>query len=174
MHIPTPLQSAIAFAHRGHAVLPLHWPLEDGSCSCRNPACTGNSRGKHPFAPLAPNGKDNATTDIPTIKSWFEEYPLLNAGVCTDKFAVVDIDPRNGGREGWSKLVGTRHGDATSWRARTGSGGDHIYFDASDHPLPSTKLGKGVDLKAQKGYVVVPGSLHFSGKKYFWFADCQP
>ena len=174
MNTPTPLRSAIAFAHRGHPVLPLYWPKEDGSCSCGNPSCTGNSRGKHPFAPLVPNGKDNATTDLPAIKAWFAEYPLLNAGVTTDRFAVVDIDPRSGGRESWPKLVGTRHGEVHSWRVRTGSGGDHIYLDTGEHPLPSGKLARGVDLKAQKGYVVVPGSLHFSGKRYIWFADCHP
>lgn len=172
MDTSSPRQNAMAFAKRGHPVLAVHWVREDGSCSCGKAAC--HSKAKHPFAPLVPNGKDSATTDPATISGWFEEHPNINIGVCTDKFAVVDIDPRNGGREAWPKLVGTRHGDVHSWRVRTGGGGSHIYLCADERPLNSGKLAKGVDLKAKGGYVLVPGSTHASGKKYVWYADCHP
>lgn len=50
----------------------------------------------------------------------------------------------------------------------TGSGGFHFYFIAPDFPVrnSTSKLGKGIDIKGDGGFVVGPGSPHISGRPY--------
>ncbi len=168
------LRGAIAFAARGHAVLPLHGITERGGkrcCTCGDGACS--SPGKHPHARLAPHGKDSATTDTDTIKTWFAEHDWLNYGVTTDTLPTIDIDPRNGGDKAWLKLV-REHYDVHTWRVKTGGGGEHIIFGSTPKPVPCGKLTRGVDVKGAGGYIVGAGSLHASGSRYHWFKDCHP
>jgi Bifunctional DNA primase/polymerase, N-terminal len=96
------MAKALAFAKRGYAVLPLHGICErDGKlcCTCGDALCT--SPGKHPFSRFAPHSVDSATTDRDVIRTWFATHAWLNYGVSTDKFTVIDIDPRNGGAAAW-------------------------------------------------------------------------
>ena len=66
----------------GWPLLPTWWCRDDGSCACGKPpgAC---KPGKHPLGPVAPNGLDNATTDLDTIRVWFKQYPRANLAVRT-------------------------------------------------------------------------------------------
>ena len=36
------------------------------------------------------------------------------------------------------------------------------------------KLAKGLDVRANGGYVVIPGSRHYTGHLYAWFQDWHP
>ena len=167
------LKNALAFAARGYAVLPLHGIAErDGKprCTCGNAAC--RTAGKHPFAELAPNGKDSSSTDPSVIRSWFAEHAWLNYGLLTDELPTIDVDPRNGGD--WRKLLGTTLPDIHTWRVVTGGGGQHIICGAGVEPIACGKLARGVDIKGVGGYIVGVGSLHESGKHYRWFPGCHP
>ena len=58
----------------------------------------------------------------------------------------------------------------------TGGGGRHIFFQ---HPGGEVtggggKLGAGLDVKGDGGYVVAPPSLHASGRRYEWEASSRP
>lgn len=169
-----PRVKALAFAARGHPVLPLFGVARHADklwCGCGDAKCT--SPGKHPHSRLAPHGKDSATTDPEIIQEWFDEHPSLNFGVRTDALPTVDIDPRNGGDEAWLKLVRENY-DVHTWRVLTGGGGQHIIFGATSKPVPSGKLARGVDVKGVGGYIVGVGSKHISGKRYHWYAGCGP
>ena len=168
---PLALPNALAFAARGYPVLPLHG-IVDGRCTCGNPQC-GITSGKHPHAPFAPHGKDDATTDRATIRRWFADQPLINYGVCTDTLPTVDIDPRHDGDKAWLKLVRENYLVHT-WQVQTGSGGQHLIFGATTEPTPCGKLARGVDVKGVGGYIVGVGSLHLSGNRYRWFKDANP
>jgi len=80
--------------------------------------------------------------------------------------AVIDIDPRNGGRVVPELMPPTR-------AVRTGSGGWHLYYTHPGGPLGSKAAGlPGVDIKADGGYVVVPPSIHpDTGQPYRWIGD---
>ena len=81
------LESALATAAAGWAVIPLHTPV-DGACDCRRPNCT--SPGKHP---RTKNGLSDATTDADQIREWWGVWPKANIGaVVPDGFIVVDVD----------------------------------------------------------------------------------
>jgi hypothetical protein len=162
---------ALAFAKRGYRVVPLHAVNGEHRCTCGSTLC--KSPGKHPHGVLVPHGKDDATTDRDVIKGWFDQFPWLNYGVCTDDLPTIDIDPRNDGKAAWLKLI-RKHYDVHTWRVATGGGGEHIMFAAGAKPLPSAKLVRGVDFKSAGGYVCGVGSVHQSGKKYQWAAGCSP
>ena len=130
------------------------------------------------MARLAPNGLLDATKDEAIIAGWWTSYPLANIAIrCGEEsgLVVLDIDAYRGGVYSFEDLE-SQHGRVPySIRAKTGSGGgsSHIYLA---HPRDgrrissnaSGKLGAGLDVKADGGYVVAPPSLHASGGRYIW------
>lgn len=176
------LSSALAFARRGHAVLPLTWPIAVNGrlrCSCRKAAdCI--SPAKHPFGRLVSRGLLDASTEEATIRRWFSDEPAANLGVCTDKLVVLDIDPRHDGDTSLATLE-RDHDFPSTWRVITGGGGEHIIFKcpegisvnssmAETNPL----LGPGIDIRARGGYIVAVPSRHLSGRLYAWSVDHHP
>lgn len=165
-------EAAMTYASHGWAVFPLHTPTETG-CSCSQPTC-GNA-GKHP---RTARGFKEATTSATTIRLWWTKWPEANIGIATGAaagFVVLDVDPKNRGDE---SLVGLceQHGDLPSTIASiTGSGGQHLLFaDPGELRNSSNKVGPGLDVRADGGYIVAPPSLHRSGDRYRWDACSGP
>lgn len=166
---PGILSAALSHAARGWRVLPLWWPAPPG-CACGRPDCA--NVGKHPIGELVPHGCHDATTDAEVIRSWWGRFPEANVGIATGQESgiwALDVDPRHGGDVTLEDLE-TRHGRLpTSLRARTGSGGLHILFA---HPRDgklsnsSGRLGAGLDVRGDGGYIVGPPSRHASGGTY--------
>jgi P4 family phage/plasmid primase-like protien len=143
-------------------ILPLHYITEHGQCSCNNPNC--HSPGKHP---VTPRGVYDATNDPYQIWSYWGNHPY-NIGIVTGKVngcIVVDVDPRNGGLETLKRL----NLNTSTLAVSTGGNGYHYYYQYPeiDIKLPG-KLGDGIELKKDKGYVVAPPSNHASGGGYQW------
>jgi hypothetical protein len=80
--------------------------------------------------------------------------------------AVVDIDPRNGGRIDPALMTPTA-------AVATGGGGWHLYYWHPGGPLLAALPGRpGVDVKADGGYVVAPPSIHpGTGQRYRWVGE---
>jgi putative DNA primase/helicase len=165
------LECALSYAARGLHVLPLHHPVRQDrkmSCSCGRKDC--GSAAKHPVGSLAPNGLKNATTDTATIERWFQQE-MRNIGIVTGAVSgivALDIDPRHDGDESLAALE-RQHGTLPpTWRFLTGGGGEHILFrHPGGHIANSTgKVGKGIDLRGDGGYIVAPPALHISGHHY--------
>jgi hypothetical protein len=182
------LLTALAFARRGHAAFPVHWPVEHRGrliCSCggelRGRPCGSNA--KHPYGRLCPRGLLDATTDSAALKEWFgRDVPMANLGVVTDRLVVLDIDPRHGGDESFTALE-REHGAMITWRVLTGGGGEHVIFAAPDgveignvvaEQMDDPSLGRGIDVRARGGYIVAPPSRHISGRSYAWSVDHHP
>jgi len=184
------LPTALAFARHGHAVFPVHWPVEHRGrliCSCgselRGRRC-GRNAAKHPYGRLCPRGMLNATTDSDILKEWFgRDVPMANLGVTTDRLLVIDVDPRHGGDESLLALEREHSAFPLTWRAFTGGGGEHLLFACPDgveiasfsaEQMKDPPLGKGVDIRARGGYIVAPPSRHISGRPYVWSVDHHP
>jgi hypothetical protein len=176
------LGTALAFARRGHAVLPLTWPVKVNGrlvCSCRRAAdCT--SPAKHPYGRLASNGLLSAATDEAVIRNWFTNEPAANLGVVTDNLVVLDIDPRHDGDSSLAELE-RDHDFPPTWRTITGGGGEHVIFRCpegvtvnSSQAQSNPKLGPGIDIRARGGYIAAPPSRHLSGRAYAWSVDHHP
>jgi hypothetical protein len=123
---------------------------------------------KRPHGRLAPHGFKDATTDIDRVSSWWLEEPSANIGLPTGaRFAVLDVDPRNGGEESLAKLFALGCRLSETWAARTQSGGAHYYFLPDERVSKTQKLAAGLDLKDAGGYVLAPPSIGPQGA-YRW------
>lgn len=142
--------AALHYAEIGMAVIPLH--------------------GKKPFFE---NWPETATRDPGMISRWWTQEPTANIGIATGSKSnvfVVDIDPRNGGRDSWEELL-EQHGPIPDTRqVVTGGGGTHIYFRYPAVKVPGIAgLWPGIDIKSDGGQVVAPPSIHpDTHQRYEW------
>ncbi|WP_405841576.1 bifunctional DNA primase/polymerase [Streptomyces sp. NBC_01518] len=123
------------------------------ACQCGVPTC---------------HGFWAATTDLNLVRRWWHEEPDANIGApCKlNGWAVVDIDPRNGGRESLQALE-TRVGLLPSTTMQiTGGDGLHIIYRSPGFELPGLG-GPGIDFK-HNGYILLAPSVHASGGRYQW------
>jgi putative DNA primase/helicase len=163
------LEAALSYARRGWAVVPLHSP-RDGHCDCNKPDC--RSPAKHP---RTMHGLDDATTDEATVTRWWSTWPDANIGIVTGAksgLVAIDVDPKDGGDEAFAEISERL---PLSLETVTGSGGRHVLLRHPGGKVGNVTskngkapLGKGIDVRADGGYIVAPPSLHVSGKRYKW------
>lgn len=151
------------YVEAGFRVFPLFSFGAEG-CECGDPKCT--NMGKHPRVKAwqhSPRWSDEQLDNMleHTIKTGF--------GVCLDDHLVIDVDPRNGGKDGYAKLcetLGYDPRDKSGFVVETGGGGWHVHFTRPAgsfvQQLPDYP---GIDFKTS-GFVVGCGSLHASGAHY--------
>ena len=151
------LGAALAYARRGVPV----FPCEPG--------------GKRP---LTYNGFWDATTNQRRIRDWWWRWPTANVGVPTGErsdLLVLDVDARGGGFESLAALERENGPLPKTARARTGGGGVHVFFRRpAGVKVPSSagRLGSGLDVRGEGGYVVVPRSRTQSA--YEWIDSSPP
>lgn len=106
------------------------------------------------------HGFKDATDDLDQLDRWASEFPNCNIAVATGEpsgIVVVDVDPRNGGKDSMARLAGDGFIFPPCIQAKTGNGGWHLYFRLPPGLKASKdRLGKGIDIKAAGGYVVAP------------------
>jgi hypothetical protein len=169
---PAPLDAALAYASIGVKVFRVrrdkapyancprcdkqsstylkHRPEE---CQCGAPTC---------------HGFWAATTDATLIRRWWTEEPGANIGApCKlNGWAVLDIDPRNGGYKSLCALeqrVGVLPGTTMQI---TGGDGLHMLYRSPGFDLPGEPF-PGIDFK-HNGYILLAPSVHSSGNRYQW------
>lgn len=168
------LEAALSYSARGWSVLPLHSITPEGKCSCGNPNCS--SAGKHP---RTVNGLKDASKDSSVIEGWWTRWPDANVGITTGPDSgifAVDIDPRHGGDESLADLEGKNGKLPDTVEAVTGGGGGHKLYNHPGYKIPCSagKLGRGLDVRGDDGYIVVAPSVHASGQEYEWEALSHP
>lgn len=149
------------FLEAGYPIFGLHGINKDGSCACGNPNC--KAAGKHPILKqwqYSPLWSDEQLETMQETGQLSTGYGVLCTGLI-----VIDIDPRNGGNRSYKKLA--HIAEQCQFVVATGGGGKHLYFKAPEGVALVSHLPeyKGIDFKSN-GYVVGPGSIHASGKKY--------
>jgi putative DNA primase/helicase len=137
--------------------------------------------GKHPIGSVVPRGLHDATTDPARITRWWAKAPHANVAIATGRESgviVLDVDPRAGGDESLRTLEATHGALPVTVEALTGGGGRHLFFAHPEGevriPNSASKLGGGLDVRADGGYVVAPPSVHASGRSYEWNAEFHP
>lgn len=176
----TTLKAALAYAARGWLVVPLHNPKQ-GVCSCRKKNCS--SPGKHP---RAEHGLNDGSKDPKQIALWWKQWPDANLGILTGQASgllVLDVDGVDG-KASLQALTAAHGSLPKTLCAKTGRKGTdgkrkgcHYYFRAPVGAAIRNSagiVGKGLDIRADGGYVVAPPSLHLSGLLYEWLAPEQP
>lgn len=128
-------------------------------------------KGKVPLVPWRDFQQKRATEA--QIRKWWAKHPDANIGVITGEISgivAVDVDTDRGGRakpiakEAPTKLV-----------SRTGGGGYHLIYQYPGSGRVQNKVtAAGIDVRGDGGYIVVPPSIHSSGRAYRWKRRGQP
>lgn len=168
--------AAAQYARLGWPVVPVHNPVPRG-CSCSRGAACG-SVGKHP---RLRDWTTQATTDVERVVRWWRQWPHANVGITTGTrsgVVVLDVDTGAGGER---SLAAVRRDHAIPRTAIAGTGsGRHLYFRATGDVANSVaRLGPGLDVRGNGGFVVAPPSRHANGRAYRWIvprplADLPP
>jgi len=145
-------------------------------CSCGRMDCT--SPAKHPIGQLVPNGIKDASADPRKVGRWFQNAPW-NIGIVTGAvcgIVALDIDPRHAGDESLAALEKANGWLPATWRFITGGGGEHIIFRHPGGFVPNSaqKVGRGIDVRGDGGYIVAPPSSHMCGRDYAISVDHHP
>jgi hypothetical protein len=131
-------------------------------------------RGKEP---ACARGCLDATIDIDRINGWWGQIRDLNVALATGEpsgLFVVDVDGEAGRHtladleDKYGKLPPT----ISVITGRDGSG-EHLYFRLGSHRVRNSAglMGAGLDIRGTGGYVLLPPSVHPSGRIYHWSVD---
>ncbi|AUX77995.1 bifunctional DNA primase/polymerase [Sinorhizobium fredii] len=139
-----------------------------------------NPRNKRP---LVEHGLKAATTDADTITAWWRKFPKAMIGLVTGApsgLVVLDIDQDEAkGLDGGASLAALLNGAGVTetLTARTPRGGQHLYF-AHPHDRvirnSASKLGPGLDVRGDGGYVIAPPSINAADAAYQWEPSWRP
>lgn len=154
------LDTALALLSKGKSIIPICYP-DGGGCLQHGPSC--HHPGKVPLVRW-----QEFTTRLPTeseVRAWFGTATPKNIALITgmvSKTVVVDCDGEDGYRAVQAK------GFEPTLSALTGrEGGRHLFFlDGTVRIQTAVKLLPNVDVRGEGGYVVIPPSLHASGRSY--------
>jgi Bifunctional DNA primase/polymerase, N-terminal/Primase C terminal 1 (PriCT-1) len=114
-------------------------------------------------------GLKDATTNEQAISNWYRLWPDAGIGVRTGGgLVVLDVD----GDQGADSLhaLEIAHGELPcTVSVTTGGGGMHYWF-RKNVPVRNSarRLGRGLDIRGDGGYVIAPPSAHPSGRRYEW------
>lgn len=156
------------FWEAGHLVFGLHGVTPEGLCKCGDPDCKAVL--KHPLVSNwqhTPHWSEEQLEVMEMTGQFDTGYGVL----LRDGLLVVDVDARNSGLQAYDKLLEKIPSVAASGLiVNTGSGGGsrHLFFKAPPGMALMTKHPDypGIDFKNGASYVVGPGSIHASGRKY--------
>jgi hypothetical protein len=123
-------------------------------------------------------GCHDATREPAQVTKWWAECPHANIGIATGApsgFFVLDVDPRHDGDKTLSALI-QQHGPLPDTIVSlTGGGGRHFLFrHVTGIGNSASRLGAGIDVRGDSGYVVAPPSTHENGRKYAWDVNYAP
>jgi bifunctional DNA primase/polymerase-like protein len=158
----------------GWAILPAETPETDAygrvCCSCGRPSCP--SPGKHPNCSFKHH---TGPLPLEDLRMYFAGRAGKNSCVLTGArsgILVADVDPRHDGtldalwELGWLQETVI---------ALSGGGGWHVYAAGPPEGLPSVdSYATGIEVKAEGKLVILPPSLHASGRRYRWQPGHEP
>jgi hypothetical protein len=144
------LAEALDYAARGWAVFPLQPGLKEP---------LERSRGFY-----------DSTTNPATIRRWWLADPTYNIGIRTgiaSSVWILDIDGAIGAIA--LAVLEAKYGPLPTTLVSTTSAGCHLWFCA-DRPIPTStgRIARGLDVRAEGGYVLAPPSIHPDGPIYRW------
>jgi hypothetical protein len=115
------------------------------------------------------HGFKDATTDAEIVRAWIDREPCANIGLWpgASGLCVIDIDgPRGETSAAELGLLEVRTLACVTGRS---DGGRHLYFRRPEFTLGNVQaIPRGLDVRCDAGYVVLPPSIHPLGTVYRW------
>lgn len=117
--------------------------------------------------------RDAATSDLAVIRGWQQKYSGCNWAVACGLDSgvwVLDVDGPNG-EASLDALCRNRGREWLRTLIALTARGHHVYFTYTQQsPVRNSagRLGAGLDVRGDRGYVLVPPSIHPSGRRYCW------
>lgn len=155
MTAPDLASAAFRLALRGLAV----FPLAEGS--------------KVPLK--SSNGFHSASIDADVARSRWTKHPRANIGVATGARSgvwILDVDRQHGGDKALAELSAAHGHLPLTVRVNTPGGGFHLWWrwPAAGPEIRNSagRIGPGLDVRGEGGYVVVPPSRLSNGRRYSW------
>lgn len=150
MDVPRNMVAALNLAQQGLAVFSIrHRGTDD--------------KGKEKWTPIT-GWQDSASHDFARIAEWWTDWPDARVGLPTGKrngILALDLDTKNG-KDGIAAMAAAGFPDVDALspvRVRTPSGGCHLLFrDNAALRNSASKIGPGIDVRAEGGFIVAPGS----------------
>jgi hypothetical protein len=123
--------------------------------------------------PMIKRWQVKATTNFDIINTWWHRWEDANIGIATGSesgIVVIDIDTEKGGDWSLAELVQDYGSIPDAPEVITGSGGKHIYMRSPQEKIRNSagRLGIGLDIRGNGGYVCAPPSIHPNSNKYIW------
>jgi Bifunctional DNA primase/polymerase, N-terminal len=156
-NLPSELEAALEYARDGIPVFPCN-PLDK--------------------KPLTINGFKNATVDENQIREWWTKWPNSMIAAPTGPASgmwVVDVDQDSGrsidGTKTLTDLIAQYGELSKTLMTITPRGGRHLIFiwmNGVEIYNSTGKLGPGVDVRGEGGYVCLPPSRRADGALYQW------
>lgn len=145
--------AALALAHKGLAIFP----------------CLPKDK-----KPATRHGCKDATVDPDAILQWWCHEPRYNIAIATGQpsgIFVIDIDGLDAECE--LRKLEAKHGELPATVEAITARGRHAYFRWPENPVRNSaaKIGAGIDVRGDGGYVLAPPSVHPSGRRYCWSVD---
>ncbi len=119
-------------------------------------------------------GSLDASTNADVIRDWWAQTPAANIGVATGPRSgvwVLDVDPQHEGDQSLAEVVSRYEELPDTVAVRTPSGGLHLWWKwPSDIEIRNSagRVGAGIDVRGQGGYVIAPPSRLSNGRSYRW------
>lgn len=158
MRLESTLDHALFYVARGFSVI----PIEPG--------------GKRPLIRWQRFQSERA--DEVMIRRWLRRWPQANLAIVTgavSDLVVLDVDPMHGGDDSLAALERRFGKLPETVEVLTGGGGRHVWFRHPGGFFPNrVGIRPGLDIRGDGGYVVVPPSLHPSGRRYVFEVDHHP
>ena len=140
-------RAAVAYARQGWKVFPV------------------KPRAKEP---LIPTGFHGASCDPVTVTGWWTRWPDANIGTSPGScgYVVLDLD----GPAGVTTAERLSLLEEPTLEVVTGrdDGGRHRWYTHPGGQIRNGRLGDHLDVRGDAGYVLLPPSVHPSGRAYRW------
>ena len=148
-------------------------------------ACRGwrlfpvKAKGKQP---LVKEWQKNATSDLAQLETWAAQWPPCNWGLATGKASglfVIDVDGPEG-RAALEELAtqGLTLPETLAVTTGRAGGGEHRYYRMPDGVDIRNDQDRGIarhiDVRGSGGFVVMPPSVHATGKRYSFIEADAP
>jgi Bifunctional DNA primase/polymerase, N-terminal len=154
---PNELEAALEYARNGIPVFPTN-PLDK--------------------KPLTTHGFKDASKDEAQIRAWWSKWPnamiAAPTGAASGMWVVdLDLDPARklDGRTTLTQLIAAHGAMPKTLAAITPRGGQHLFFtwpSSVDIRNSASRIGPGIDVRGEGGYVCLPPSRNANGGVYRW------